>query len=465
MKGILSYGAYIPYNRLQRKKLKEFFGTSGLKGEKAVASFDEDSVTMGVEAAFDCLHDFDEKKIDSVYFVTASGPYKEKSSIPTIAKALDLRGNVQGVEAGYSLRGGTSALLAADDRKNTLVISADCRIGAPKGTNEQLFGDGAAAFILGSGENVIARIVDGESLQEDVIAQWQSQSNLYIQNWEDRFVATVFLENIKKSVEELSSKNEISPTSIAKVIISGPGAKSHIQAGKKLGFSDQQIQDPLLDSVGSTGSAYAPMMLVAALEEANPGDRLLLLNFAEGTDIILFEVTDAITKLPQRKGIKGNLNVKNSELLYSDYLTWKGILAIEPPKRPEPDRPSATAMYRNNHQNLGFYGSKCRKCGTPQFPQQRICVECQAKDEMDDYRFVGRKAIVSNYTIDYLAFSPAPPTLIGVIDFEGGGRILSEISDCNKDEIKIGMEVEMTFRKLSEVKGIQNYFWRARPKR
>lgn len=465
MKGILSYGAYIPYNRLQRKKLKEFFGTGGLGGEKAVASYDEDSVTMGVEAAFDCLRDLDEKTINSVYFVTTSGPYKEKSSIPTMVKTLDLPENVQGVEAGYSLRGGTSALLAADGQKNTLIISADCRVGTPKGTNEQLFGDGAAAFIVGSGDNVIARIVDGESLQEDIIAQWQSQSNSYIQTWEDRFVATVFLDVVKRSVETFFAKNSLSPSSIAKVVISGPGTKAHIQAGKKLGFKDEQIQDPLLDRVGAAGTAHALMMLVAALEEAKPGDCILLINFAEGTDIILFEVTDAITQLPRRKGIKGHLNIANSELTYSNYLTWKGILEVEQQRRPEPDRPSATALYRNYHQNLGFWGSKCRKCGAVQFPKQEVCVECRERVEMEDYRLLGRKAVVANYTVDYLAASPSPPTLIAAIDFEGGGRILTEFADCSKDDLAIGIEVEMTFRKLGEVKGIHNYFWKARPKR
>lgn len=190
-----------------------------------------------------------------------------------------------------------------------------------------------------------------------------------------------------------------------------------------------------------------------------------MINFSEGTDILLLEVTEAITKLRKRKGIEGYLHVKNNELSYSDYLRWKGILEVEPPRRPEVDRPSAPAMFRNYQQNLGFYGSKCRECGTPQYPKQRICVQCQAKDKMDDYRFVGREATVATYTIDYLAASPAPPVLVAVIDFKGGGRIICDVTDCSKDEIEIGMEVEMSFRKLYEAKGIHNYFWKARPKR
>jgi hydroxymethylglutaryl-CoA synthase len=465
MKGILSYGAYIPYNRLQRKKLKEFYGASVFAGEKAVASFDEDSVSMGVEAAFDCLQDFKADMVESIHFATTSGPYREKSSIPTIVKALDLPDDVQGIESAHTLRGGTSGMLAAINKKNSLIISADCRLGAPNGMNEQLFGDGAAAFLFGEGEAVIAQFIDGKSLHEDVVGQWRSASDTYTQNWEDRFVSSVFLKNLSETVQTFSKTNDISPASIAKVIISGPGGKAHHQAAKKLGFKEAQIQDPLLHSMGAAGNAHAPMMLVAALEEAKPGDRLLILNFSEGTDILLFEVTDAITKLRERKGIKNHLRVKNSEFLYSDYLKWKGILTVEPPRRPETGRPSAPAMHRNYHQNLGFYGSKCRECGTPQFPKQRICVQCQAKDQMEEYRFVGRDATVTTYTIDYLAASPAPPSIIAVIDFNGGGRVICEVTDCDKDEMEIGMEVEMTFRRLYEAKGVHNYFWKARPKR
>lgn len=465
MKGIISYGGYIPYNRLQRKQMKDFYGSSVFAGEKAVASFDEDSVSMGVEAAYDCLSGLDEQTVNSVYFSTTSSPYKEKSSIPTIVSALDLNTDTQGIELAHSLRSGTSALLAANHEETTLVIASDCRNGAPNGVNEQMFGDGATAFLVGSGDGVIAKIIDGNTLQEDIVGQWRSQSDPFTQTWEDRFISGVFLENVTNTVNAFVTKNDVTLDSIAKVIISGPGHKSYLQGAKKLGFNKEQIQDPLLHSVGATGCAHAPMMLVSALEKAEPGDQILIVNFAEGTDILLLEVTEEIAKLPNRKGVKGYLSVKNNDLLYSDYLKWRGLIDVEPPRRPELDRPSAPSMYRNYHQNLGFYGSKCSACGTPQFPKQRVCVECQAKDQMTDYRFVGRTAKITTYTIDYLSASPAPPSFLAVIDFIGGGRIICEVTDCDKDELAIGMEVEMSFRRLHEAKGIHNYFWKARPRR
>lgn len=463
MKGIISYGAYIPYNRLQRKAIGAFFGKGAPSGEKAVRGHDEDSVSMGVEAALDCLREVKPEQIDSVYFATTNPPYKEKGSTAIIASALTLKENVKGVEVTASLRSGTSSLLAANPDELTLVIASDCRTGAPNGQNEMWFGDGAAAFVLGSGDNVIANLIDSGSLQGEVITQWQSLSDPFTQSWEERLGLTVLLDQVKKAIIPFLEKNNLTADGVSKVIISAPGNRAHNQVASVLGFSKEQVQDPLLNTVGSTGTAHAPMMLVSALEEANPGDKLLVISFAEGLDYLLFEVTDAIKQLGERKGVKGYLNIKNNELSYSEYLKWREILATEPPRRPKTDRPAAPPLFRGYNQNLSFTGSKCRKCGTPQFPKQRVCIQCQAKDEMDDYRFVGQAAKVMTYTLDHLAASISPPIISAVVDFEEGGRIITEVTDCDPDEIKIGMNVEMTFRRLHQVGGISNYFWKARP--
>lgn len=184
MKGIISYGAYIPYNRLQRKKIGDFFGTRSSGGEKAVAGYDEDSVSMGVEAALDCLQSA-ASDIDAIYFATTSSPYKEKGSIATIAAALQCQSKVRGIEATSSLRSGTSSIMAANENEKTLIIAADCRTGGPNGQNEQWFGDGAAAFLIGSGQDVIANIIDASSVQGEIISQWRSQSDLFTQSWEE----------------------------------------------------------------------------------------------------------------------------------------------------------------------------------------------------------------------------------------------------------------------------------------
>ena len=51
MQGILSAAAYVPYRRLDRSSVAEVFGSGGGRGRRAVAGYDEDTTTMGVEAA------------------------------------------------------------------------------------------------------------------------------------------------------------------------------------------------------------------------------------------------------------------------------------------------------------------------------------------------------------------------------------------------------------------------------
>ena len=128
-------------------------------------------------------------------------------------------------------------------------------------------------------------------------------------------------------------------------------------------------------------------------------------------------------------------------------------------------QPSAPAMYRNRKQKLSFYGSKCLDCGTPQYPPQRICVNCRSKDRMEAYSFLDKKAQIATYTVDHLTYSQDPPITFVVVDFEGGGRVIFEMTDCVPGSIDIGTEVDFTFRKLFEVGGISNYYWKATPKK
>jgi uncharacterized OB-fold protein len=232
-----------------------------------------------------------------------------------------------------------------------------------------------------------------------------------------------------------------------------------------MGFTLPQIQDSLFMTVGIAGAANMPMMLAAALEEASPGDYILAATFGEGCDALLFRVTENAGSLPPRRGVGGYVNSKKNTLSYHTYLKWRQIIETEPPRRPDPAKPSAPAMFRERSKKYAFYGSRCRACGTPQFPPQRVCVHCQAKDQMDPYCFAGRPARVATYTVDYLTFSQDPPAVFAVVDFEGGGRMICEMTDCDITKIDIGMEVEMSFRRLYEAGGISNYFWKARPKR
>lgn len=470
MVGITAFGAYIPYNRLDRQKIAEAHGEPLPPGEKAVANYDEDNVTMAVEAARDCLADGNPNSLAGVYLATTTTPYREKQSATTVAAALDAPETVRTADFTSTLRAGSTALLAAADAvksglSSVMVAVSDSRPAAAKGQFEQLFGDAAAAFIIGS-ENVLAEIEASCTVAGDVLTQWRESGDRYMRTWEDRFVITRgYGPLVTKALASLAKKMRLTPQDIHKLVLYAPSPRYQVGTALSLGFQQPQVQDGLFAEVGLAGAAHAPLMLAAALEEAQPGQRILMVTFGEGADAILFRVTENIGNFKPVRGVSGHIRSKKNTMNYTTYLRWKKMLDIEPPRRPDPDRPSAPAMWRNAKNNLAFYGSRCNNCGTPQIPAQRVCVNCQARDEMSPYRFANIPARVATYTIDYLTFSQDPPTVFAVIDFEGGGRLLCEMTDCDPAAVSIGMEVEMTFRRLFEAGGIHNYYWKARPKR
>ena len=124
---------------------------------------------------------------------------------------------------------------------------------------------------------------------------------------------------------------------------------------------------------------------------------------------------------------------------------------------------SPVVLWREIKQDLQFYGEKCRKCGMIQFPRQRVCVDCGTKDDFDDSK-LARRGTVHTFTSDYLFPSLDPPTIETVVNVDGGGRVLVQMTDAGPEDVRIGLEVDLVLRKLHEGGGIKNYFWKARPR-
>jgi uncharacterized OB-fold protein len=273
----------------------------------------------------------------------------------------------------------------------------------------------------------------------------------------------------------LMKKRGLSPKDFSKVVFDPPGdPRRHARVAAELGFGAAQVQDPfsLFMNVGLTGCAMAPMMLVAALEEAKPGDKILFAGSGNGADAFVLQVTDAIQKLAERRGLKRHLESKTVMANYNNYLRWRNLVPQEAASRPEKQHIRLSAIWRERKQLLGLWGVKCRRCGTPQYDNGaattgpiRICAVCQAQGEFDDYNFARKKATVFSFTQDNLAAVVDPPASVVLVEFEGGGRAFFDLTDRDPAKVEIGMPVEMTFRKVHFDRGISNYFWKARPVR
>lgn len=467
MAGITAYGAYVPLWRLGR----ETKGW-GLPAEKAVASFDEDSITMAIAAAIDCLKGLDRGKIDGLYFASTSSPYIEKQAANTIATAADLRPDAFTADFSHSLRAGTIALRAAIDAikagsaQQLLVAAADLRLPMSRSEFEPVFGDGGTAVLIGD-SGVAAEIEDSYSISDEMLDVWRAESDSFVRTWEDRFVMEEgYLKVLPQAVSGLLKRHELTPKDFTKALFYAPNARRHGEMVRKLGFNAAQVQDPMFATVGNTGAAFALMMLVAALEEAKAGDRILLANYGNGADAFILRVTEEIDKIRNRRGIKAQLQSKKTIDDYQVYARWRGLIEIAPPvRRPRQEVPSIAALWRERDQNIRLYGVKCKECGYSQYPVQRVCAKCHAKDNFEPVRFSDKIGEVFTYAMDYLGPTPDPPLVIAIVNFEGGGRMMTQMTDRDLKEIKIGMPVEMSFRKLFYTEGVHNYYWKCMPLR
>jgi hydroxymethylglutaryl-CoA synthase len=204
------------------------------------------------------------------------------------------------------------------------------------------------------------------------------------------------------------------------------------------------------------------MMIIAALDQANPGDLILAANYGDGGDAFILKVTEKIKGFKENRGLKKSLERK-IPVTYERYLNWRNLVPLHELSRPASPPPSITCLWRESKGVLAFHGTKCRHCGYPQYPPQRVCANCRTKDRFDDYVFSDKKGTVFVYTVDYLTTNREAPAVVGVVDFDGGGRVMCEITECEPSEVKAGMRVEMCFRKIGLRGGIHNYFWKARP--
>jgi hydroxymethylglutaryl-CoA synthase len=469
MLGIVSYGAYIPVYRLSREAIGAMWSKATAKGEKAVANADEDSVTMAVEAVLDCLRDLDRRTVDGLYFATDSPPYVEKQSASIIRAAADLRPDMLTFDVAHSLRGGGSALKAALDSVKAgsagrvMVVAAERRIPAPNSDFELQFGDGSAAFLIGD-TDVAAALEGSYHVSSEFVDVWRKPQDSYMQSWEDRFVRDEgYTKMVPQAAKGLLDKLHLTPKDITKAAFYGPDARNHTSIGAAMGLDPKtQIQPPLLDGVGNSGTALAPMILVSALEEAKPGDRILFATYGDGADAFLFKVTDQIEKVRDRRGIKRHLASKMMLPSYGKYLEMRDLVEGEAGRRPA-RRSSLPVIWRERQHLFPLYGQQCRSCGNIQYPKQRICIYCQAKDNFELIRLSDRTGKVFTFSMDQRAMEIVLPKVFSVVNLDGGGRFYSVMTDRDTSKVAVGMSVEMTFRIQLEGSGLYNYFWRVRP--
>jgi 3-hydroxy-3-methylglutaryl CoA synthase len=442
MRGIVGWGVHLPHYRLDRSQISPLVGTGGGSGTRTAASYDEDTTTMAVEASRSAMRAGGTRPT-SLWFATTTPAYLDKTNATAVHAALRLDRTAPAFDAVGSVRSVAGALHAGLGGDGiALVVGSDVRTGRPGSPEEAIGGDAAAALLVGGGDGgevpVLAELVGHASLTEEFLDRWRVPGAVGPQLWEERFGETKYTPLGEEALATALEAAGVQAADVDVLIVSGLHERACAAVAKKSGVAADRVADRLATSVGNPGAAQPFLLLARALEHASPGRVVVLLVLSDGADAFVFRTTDAVATYRPDRPVAAQI-LGGAPLGYGRYLSWRGLLEVEPPRRPTPARPSASAAGRSVRWKFGL--------------------------ESEAGVLADQRGTVTTFTVDRLAYSQSPPGVFAVVDFADGERLPVELTDVGADDVAIGMPVEMTFRRLFTADGIANYFWKARPVR
>jgi 3-hydroxy-3-methylglutaryl CoA synthase len=474
--GITSYAAYVPRLRMERAAIAAAHAWAlpalrGLaKGERSFCSWDEDSITLSVEAVRYCLQAARTTRIGALTYASTTPVFADLQNATLIAAAAGLESDgISTLDACGSLRAGTSALLRALESpaaSDTLVVAADDRRARPGSTQEMQYGAGAGALLLGR-EGVIARYLGGTSSARAFVDHFRAEGQKYDYQWEERWIRDEgYLKIVPQVLKRLLTQAGLEGSSIDFLCL--PTAISGIApaVARQLQIRPEAVVDNLMARCGDSGAAHALLMLATALEAARPGQRILLVGFGTGCDALLFEATAAISDFRTASPVSATLSRGVTDRNYTKLLSFAGEIELDWGMRSETDQKTAlTQLYRARDQVIGFVGGKCASCGAIQFPRMPACVSCGSTEPMAAAPLADAPAKVATFTADWLMYYPSPPLYVGLVQFDNGARVLMEMVDVDAAKLDVGTPLRMVFRvkERDALRHYNRYFWKAVP--
>jgi 3-hydroxy-3-methylglutaryl CoA synthase len=481
--GISAWGAYAPRLRLQRKAVTaanawiapNLAGKS--KGERAMANWDEDSLTMAVEAARDALGpDDDRSHVDSVFFASSTAPFVDRLNAGIVSAALALERSASSADITGSQRAGLTALtqalsaVKAGASKTALVAAGEHRRARAASASELDFGDGAAAFLIAGGDTVADFLGHG-AVTADFVDHFRGANSDFDYSWEERWIRDEgIIKLVPPAIVDALAAAGLGADKVDHFCFPSTFAGMAANIAKTVGIPAEAVRDNLAGVMGEAGSAHGLVMLAHALEQAKAGDVILVAQFGQGAEALVFKVTERVAVQRPARGVIGSLADRKEENNYLKFLFFNNLVEWDKGMRAEKDNKTAlTTLYRNSDMILGLVGGRCAETGVVQFPRTRISVSPNKStvDTQEPYRFAERKAKVLTWSADFLTFAMAPPNHYGMVDFEGGGRIFLDITDVEQGDVDSGLAVKMVFRikEDDERRGFRRYFWKATPDR
>ena len=399
MGGLVSYGAYIPYYRLERGKIAGVLGSGGGRGARSVAAYDEDTTSLAVAAGRAALAGLTgpggpgRESVRQLFFATTVPAYADKTNATAVHAALRLPADALAVDMAGAVRSGVGALVtAAQSAVPTMAVLSDIRTGLPGGADERDGGDGAAAFIFGGADSgtaggndsmpVLADIIGQGSATAEFLDRWRTPGAPASRVWEERFGEQVYGPLAEAAMADALKQAGLTAGQVDHLIVAGLHARAVSRTVRAAGVAAEAIADSLAASIGNAGTAQPGILLADVLDRAGPDETVLLVVLADGVTALALRTTEALASHRQPQPVAAQVAAGSSALEYATFLSWRGFLDREPPRRPDPDPVAAPPAQRRTDWKFGLVAAKCNRCGTRSLPPGRVCQHCHAVDDM-----------------------------------------------------------------------------------
>jgi len=319
MGGIVAYGAYVPKYRLKLSEIAQVWGKNSLEieaglklSEKAVPGFDEDAVTMGIEAAKKSIlmAGIKSTELQSVYFGSESHPYAVNPSSTILGEYLGIGNNYFAADLEFACKAATAGmqvtlgLINSNEINYGLVVGSDTAQGRPHDALEYTAASAACAYIMGNKKSeIIADILAMSSFSSDTPDFWRRDGEKYPSHF-GRFTGEpAYFTHVMQEAKNLLAKSKLKPKDFSYCVFHMPNGKFPRAAAKKLGFSPLQLAPSLIvDKIGNPYSASSLMGLASVLDIAKPKQKIFFVSYGSGagSDGFIFETTEEILKKQKR---------------------------------------------------------------------------------------------------------------------------------------------------------------------
>lgn len=469
-RSITDVGSYLPLLRLERKVVRSELSWSGLggggKGARRVAGWDEDALTLSVEAAREALRGTDAASLDRVTFVSTSSPFTDRSQAVLVADALSVPRSVEVLDVANSRRAAVSALLRAlrgADGGHELIVAGEKRKAQPGSAAHVNWGDGAGAVVVGDGPG-IARLLGAGRVNLDLLDSYTSADRGLPYAAEERFSREVALEQaVLPAIRDALAEAGEPGAAIALAVVPESVAGVYAGAARALGLTAPNLLDAVTAEAGELGAAAPLFGLALALERAEPGQKILLVGFGNGCDALVIEATGRPAEPSAGRALREGAPLKS----WSRFLALTGGIDLDWGPRAEVNQKvSAAVLARHGRDMHGFVGGR-DQTGNVQFPKTPMPVAPDAKGPgvYEDVVLRDVPARMVSITADRLNFTPDPPFHFGLVQFDNGARVAMEVCDVEGRAPEVGAALRMRFRikAIDRQRQFRSYFWKAAP--